>query len=91
MFGFYYCCFGGLERLKKIRIRQRLCKVGAFMLVLCYAFAIATIFKPVLFPVLLVLLVDTVVTILPSFYFIVDDMRNDRGGGECRKREGLRK
>ena len=52
----------------KIRIRQKLCRTGAFMIALCYLFAILCVFEPRLLPILIVLLVDTCITILPSFF-----------------------
>jgi hypothetical protein len=52
----------------KIRIRQKLCRTGVFMLILCYIFAILSVYSPRLLPILIVLLADTILTVLPSYF-----------------------
>jgi len=52
----------------KIRIRQKLCRTGAIMIILCYFFAILCVFEPRLLPILIVLLADTILTVLPSYF-----------------------
>jgi len=54
----------------KTNIRQKLCRTAAFMICLCYAFGILCVFMPSLFPLLLVLLFDTFITLLPSYFLI---------------------
>jgi len=38
------------------------------MLILCYFFAILCVYEPRLLPILIVLLADTVLTVLPSYF-----------------------
>ena len=54
--------------MKKVRIKQRLCKSGAIMIMLCYLFAILSVYEPRLMPLLIVLLVDTVLVVIPSYF-----------------------
>jgi len=52
----------------KIRIRQKLCRTGAIMIMLCYFFAILCVYEPRFLPLLIVLLADTILTVLPSYF-----------------------
>jgi len=52
----------------KIRIRQKLCRTGAIMIALCYLFGILCVYEPRLLPILIVLLADTILTVLPSYF-----------------------
>jgi len=61
----------------KIRIRQKLCRTGAIMIILCYFFAFLCVFEPRFLPLLIVLLVDTCLTIVPSYFQIIEQKKDD--------------
>jgi hypothetical protein len=61
----------------KIRIRQKLCRTGAFMIALCYLFGILCVYEPRLLPMLVVLVVDTCLTIVPSYFQIIEQKKDD--------------
>jgi len=60
-------------RKLKIRTRQKLCKAGMVMICLSYFMAILTVYYEKLFPLFLCILTDTVLTILPSYFQVVEE------------------
>ena len=49
-------------------IRQKLCKIGAFLEVSSFILAVLTVFCPKLWSLFVFCLVDWILTVLPSYY-----------------------
>jgi len=62
-----------MKKIRRVhRIRMKLCKTGAFLLVVSFVLAVLSIYEPRLIPLFIFCLVDHVVTVIPAFY--VEDL-----------------
>ncbi|MCD6421929.1 hypothetical protein J7L13_01090 [bacterium] len=59
-------------------IRQKLCKIGSFLEVLSFVFAVLTIFYPKLWSLFVFLLIDWILTILPSYFLQYLEIRREK-------------